>query len=151
MLILNRSFYAVQTNWVPTAVALGAVALNAALNAVFYRFGIWGIPLATAVVNIVGAATLLVLMRRRVGLEAVARDRGRRRADRASRRRSPRRPRSAPGTALDDWLGRSAGAQVVSVGRRSSAAGLVYLGAARALRVRELEALLLLRARRDEP
>ena len=30
MLILNRSFYAVQTNWTPTAIALGAVALNAA-------------------------------------------------------------------------------------------------------------------------
>ena len=43
MLILNRSFYAVQTNWTPTAIALGAVGLNAVLDAVFYRFGIWGI------------------------------------------------------------------------------------------------------------
>ena len=32
MLILNRSFYAVQTNWMPTGIALGAVALNAALR-----------------------------------------------------------------------------------------------------------------------
>ena len=55
MLILNRSFYAVQTNWIPTAVAVGAVALNAALDAVLYRVGIWGIPLATASVNVVAA------------------------------------------------------------------------------------------------
>ena len=71
MLILNRGFYAVQTNWVPTAVALGVVGLNAVLDAIFYRLGIWGIPLATSVVNVVGTITLLVMMRRRVGLHAV--------------------------------------------------------------------------------
>ena len=59
MLILNRSFYAVQTNWIPTAVALSAVALNAGLDAVLYRFGIWGIPLATALVNVVASADAL--------------------------------------------------------------------------------------------
>ena len=74
MLILNRSFYAVQTNWIPTAVAVGAVALNAALDAVFYRLGIWGIPLATASVNVVAALTLFVMMRRRLGLEHVLAD-----------------------------------------------------------------------------
>src|SRR5918992_294012 len=73
MLILNRSFYAVQSNWIPTAVALGAVALNAGLNAVFYRFGIWGIPLATATVNVLAAGALLVMIRRRIGLEEVGR------------------------------------------------------------------------------
>jgi putative peptidoglycan lipid II flippase len=146
MLILNRSFYAVQSNWIPTAVALAAVALNAGLNAVFYRFGIWGIPLATAVVNIVGAATLLVLMRRRVGLEPAMRTAG-------VVARIALAGALAAGTAfavwygLDDWLGRSAGAQVVSVGAALVAAGLAYAGAARVLGVRELEALLLLRGR----
>ena len=149
MLILNRSFYAVQSNWIPTAVALGAVALNAGLNAVFYRFGIWGIPLATAVVNVVGAATLLVLMRRRVGLEPLSRSG-------AVVGRIALAGALAAGTAfavwygLDDWLGRSAGAQVVSVGAALVAAGLAYAGAARVLGVRELEALLLLRARRED-
>ena len=149
MLILNRSFYAVQTNWVPTAVALGAVALNAGLNAVFYRFGIWGIPLATAVVNIVGAATLLVMMRRRVGLEPFVRTAG-------VVARIALAGALAAGAAfavwygLDDVLGRSAGAQVVSVGAALVASGLVYAGAARVLRVRELEALLLLRGQRDD-
>jgi putative peptidoglycan lipid II flippase len=149
MLILNRSFYAVQTNWVPTAVALGAVALNAGLNAVFYRFGIWGIPLATAVVNIAGAATLLFMMRRRVGLHRVGQTAG-------VVARIALAGAVAAGVAfavwygLDEWLGRSAGAQVVSVGAALVAAGLVYAGAARALGIRELEALLLLRARRED-
>ncbi|MCR6679323.1 hypothetical protein NVV43_28070, partial [Escherichia marmotae] len=44
-----------------------------ALDAVFYRLGIWGIPLATATVNVIGATTLLVMMRRRLGLEHVGR------------------------------------------------------------------------------
>jgi putative peptidoglycan lipid II flippase len=149
MLILNRSFYAVQSNWIPTAVALGAVVLNAALNGVFYRFGIWGIPLATAVVNVVGAATLLVMMRRRVGLEPASRTAG-------VVARIAAAGAVAAGVAfvvwlaLDEWLGRSAGAQVVAVGAALVAAGLVYAGAARALGIRELEALLLLRARREE-
>ena len=76
MLILNRSFYAVQTNWVPTGIALGAVALNAAFDTVFYRLGIWGIPLATSTVNVVASVVLLVMMRRRLGLEHVGRTLG---------------------------------------------------------------------------
>ena len=42
-------------------------------DTVFYRLGIWGIPLATSTVNIVAAGVLLVMMRRRVGLEHVGR------------------------------------------------------------------------------
>jgi len=150
MLILNRSFYAVQTNWVPTAIALGAVGLNATLDAFLYRMGIWGIPLATALVNVVGTAGLLVMMRRRVGLEHFGSTVG-----------AVARILVAAGLAaaaallvwygLDAWLGRSVPAQVVSVGGGLAVATLVYLAAARMLRVRELEALLLLRARRDEP
>ena len=49
--------------WVPTAIALGNLALNVALNAALYRFGVWGIPLATSIVNIAGTAALLVVFR----------------------------------------------------------------------------------------
>src|SRR5207237_1404352 len=66
MLMLNRAFFSLQSNWVPTVIALGNLGLNAALDAAFYRFGVWGIPLSTSVVNIAGAAALLVLLRRRV-------------------------------------------------------------------------------------
>src|SRR6266508_3365041 len=67
MLMLNRGFFSLQQNWVPTLVALGNLGLNAVFDAVFYRLGIWGIPLATAVVNIGGTAVLLYLLQRRLG------------------------------------------------------------------------------------
>jgi putative peptidoglycan lipid II flippase len=149
MLILNRSFYALQTNWIPTGVALGAVALNAGLDAVLYRLGIWGIPLATASVNVFAATFLLVMMRRRLGLGHVGRTL-------AVVLRILVAAAVATAAAylvwygLDGWLGRSLAAQLVSVGGGLAAAGLAYLVAARALGLRELEALLLLRARREE-
>jgi putative peptidoglycan lipid II flippase len=149
-LILNRSFYAVQTNWTPTAIALGAVGLNAALNAAFYRLGIWGLPLATATVNVAAAATLLVMMRRRLGLEHVGRTIG------VVLRVVAAAVLAAAGAylawyGLDSWLGRSLLAQLVSLGAGLAAAGLVYVGLARALGLRELETLLLLRPRREVP
>ena len=150
MLILNRSFYALQSNWIPTSVALGAVVLNAALCALFYPFGVWGIPLAAAAVNIAASAALIFMMRRRVGLEPVAHTA-------VVVGRIVVASAIAAGAAfavwygLDEWLGRGTAAQLVSVGAALLTAGLVYAGAARALRIRELEALLLLRARREEP
>jgi putative peptidoglycan lipid II flippase len=149
MLILNRTFYAVQSNWIPTAVALGAVGLNAALCAFFYPLGVWGIPLASATVNVAGAAALFVMLRRRIGLERVGRTTG-------IVARIASASTLAAGAALvvwfafDSWLGGSLPAQVVSVGGGLLAAGLLYAGSARVLGIRELETLLLLRARREE-
>ena len=67
MLMLNRAFFSLQSNWVPTAIALGNLFLNALLDFAFYRVGVWGIPLATAVCNVAGAWALIVLLRRRLG------------------------------------------------------------------------------------
>ena len=150
MLILNRSFYAVQTNWVPTGIAVGAVALNAAFDTVFYRLGIWGIPLATSTVNVVAATVLLVMMRRRVGLEHVRRTLG------VVGRIAVAAALAAGASygawrGLDSVLGTGLLAQLLALGAGFAAAGLVYVALARALGLRELEALLLLRARRDEP
>jgi len=150
MLILNRSFYAVQTNWTPTAIALGAVALNATFDTIFYRLGIWGIPLATSTVNVVAATVLLVMMRRRIGLEHVGRTLG------VVARVAFAAALAAAAAflvwyGLDGWLGESLVAQLVSLGGGFVAGGLVYLGIGRALGLRELEALLLLRAQRSEP
>jgi putative peptidoglycan lipid II flippase len=149
MLILNRSFYAVQTNWVPTGIALGAVGLNAAFDTVFYRLGIWGIPLATSTVNIVAAGVLLVMMRRRVGLEHVGRTL-------AVVGRVAVAGAIAAGASfavwygLDQLLGRGLAGQLVSLGTALATGALVYFALARALGLRELEALLLLRSRRDD-
>jgi putative peptidoglycan lipid II flippase len=146
MLILNRSFYAVQTNWVPTGIALGAVAVNAIFDTVFYRLGIWGIPLATSTVNVVASGVLLVMMRRRVGLEHVSRTLA---VVVRVALASVVAAAAAFGTwyGLDDLLGRGFAAQVVSLGSALVVGALAYLGLARALGLRELEALLLLRGR----
>ena len=67
MLMLNRGFFSMQAAWIPTWIALANLGLNAALDAAFYKLGIWGIPLATSVVNIAGTIGLLVLLRRKLG------------------------------------------------------------------------------------
>jgi putative peptidoglycan lipid II flippase len=150
MAMLNRSFYAVQTNWVPTGIALGAVGLNAAFDSVFYRLGIWGIPLATSTVNVIAAAVLLVMMRRRVGLEHVRRTVG-------VVARVAVAGAVAAGLAYLAWLGadevlgQGLAAQIVSLGAGFAIGGVTYVGLSRALGLRELETLLLLRARREAP
>jgi putative peptidoglycan lipid II flippase len=140
MLMLNRAFFSLQNAWIPTAVALGNLALNVALNAALYRVGVWGIPLATSLVNIAGTAALLVLLRRRLG-----RIDGRALAD--SYARAILASAVAAGAAFGVWygldaaLGRSLGAQVASLGLALAVGAGVFLLAARILRMRELDAL----------
>ena len=146
MLLLNRGFFSLQSNWIPTSVALGNLGLNAALDAAFYRFGTWGIPLATSVVNVAGSAVLIVLMRRRLGrlgFEAIVDAVGR------ILLASAVLAGAAYGTwyALDRGLGRSFPGQLASVGVGLIVATGAYLLACRVLRVRELGALLALRSR----
>jgi putative peptidoglycan lipid II flippase len=146
MLMLNRAFFSLQSNWIPTYVALGNLFLNALLDFWFYRFGVWGIPLGTAVCNIVSTTILFVLLRRRLG-----------RLDGA--RIASTVVRVAVACALvavvayevwrplDRAVGRSFPGQVASLGPALLAAGLVYWIACSVLRVRELQALLSLRSR----
>jgi putative peptidoglycan lipid II flippase len=146
MLLLNRAFFSLQSNWIPTMVALGNLALNAALDAAFYRFGTWGIPLATSVVNVAGTAVLFMLLRRRLG-----RIEFRETADSVLRivAASAMLAGASFGVwyGLDRVAGRSFAGQFASVGVALAAGVLVYLLSCRALRVRELRALLALRSR----
>jgi putative peptidoglycan lipid II flippase len=148
-LILNRTFYAVQTNWTPTAVAVGAVVLNAVFDAVFYRLGIWGIPLATSTVNVIVVAVLVVMLRRRIGLERLRRTGG-------AVLRIGAASVLAAAVALGAWygvdaaVGEGALGQLLALAAGLGAAGIAYLVTVRALGLSELEALLLLRARRDD-
>jgi putative peptidoglycan lipid II flippase len=140
MLLFGRGFFSLQSNWIPTIIALGNLGLNAALDAVFYRFGTWGIALATAVVNMAGAAALYYLMRRRVGpldgprtLSAIV--------------RIVAASAVVAGLAylvwkpLDSTFGRSFAAQLVSLGAALVVAVAGYLGLCRLLRVEELAVL----------
>jgi putative peptidoglycan lipid II flippase len=146
MLMLNRAFFSLQSNWLPTVVALGNLALNAVLDAFFYSFGVWGIPLATSLVNIAGTGALLLLLRRRIT-----------RIDAATTARTVVLVTLASVVlvvvawplwdALDALLGRSVGAQILSLGTALTAGSIAYVLACKALNVHELEALLALRTR----
>jgi putative peptidoglycan lipid II flippase len=147
MLMLNRAFFSLQRPWTPTAVALGNLALNTALYLALYRVGTWGIPLAISLANVAGALALLWLLRRRLG-----------RIDVGAMASSLLRVGAASAVlaavaygawrGLDGLLGRSLAGQSGSLVAALTLSGLAYVAAARALGVRELEALLALRRRR---
>jgi putative peptidoglycan lipid II flippase len=146
MLMLNRAFFSLQSNWVPTAIALGNLFLNGLLDLAFYPVGTWGIALATAICNVGGTVALLVLFRRRLG-----------RIDGGAIAMTTVKVVAASGAVaavawyvwhpLDSALGRSLPAQVVSLGVALAASVGVYLFGCRLLRVRELDTLLSLRSR----
>jgi peptidoglycan biosynthesis protein MviN/MurJ (putative lipid II flippase) len=146
MLMLNRAFFSLQSNWVPTVVALGNLALNAALDIAFAGFGVWGISLSTSLVNIAGTAALLVLLRRRQG-----------RIDFTGTARATLRILLASVplavTSYSVWLGLDHGVGRSLVGELLSVTGALALGLAayltccRFLGIRELESLLALRRR----
>lgn len=141
MLLLNRAFFSLQTPWIPMRVALVIVVLNLALDAALYRVGIWGIPLATSIVNIVGSALLLWLLRPQLGsLEG--------REIAGSYGKIAIAAALSTGCAylvwdrIDEALGRAFGPQLLSVGAAVLVGTAVYLVAARVLAIRELNALL---------
>jgi putative peptidoglycan lipid II flippase len=146
MLLLNRAFFSLQSNWIPMGIALGNLALNAALDAAFYRLGVWGIPLSTAVVNVAGTAALLWMLRRRLGRIEFG----------ATARATLLITLAAAVLAgvsyglwrgLDEAVGRSLGGQLLSLGTALAVGLAVYVAACRLLGVRELRALTQLRRR----
>jgi putative peptidoglycan lipid II flippase len=144
MLMLNRGFFSLQSPWIPSWVAFGNLGLNAVLDAVFYRFGIWGIPLSTSLVNIAGTAALVVLFRRRLrgfelgetsrtfGLVTIA---------------SAALAVVAWGIwrGLDEAFGQSLAAQIFALGAGLVLGYAAFFGMCRLLGVRELETMLRLR------
>ena len=144
MLMLNRAFFSLQSNWIPTLVALGNLFLNALLDYLFYPFGAWGIPLSTAFVNIAGTAALLFALRRQIGGLDGARTA-------SSAVRVLVASVALAGVAFAVWepldaaLGRTFIAQVVSLGLALALGVATYIGACRLLRVRELDQLLIWR------
>ena len=147
MLMLNRAFFSLQSPWIPSWVAMGNLGVNAALDAIFYRLGIWGIPLSTSVVNIAGTWTLLVLLRRRtgpIGLTGAARS-----FVLVSAASAVLAAVSwSVWRLVDDAVGRSLPGQIVSVGVGLALGIAAFLGVCRLLGVDELETMLRLRRAR---
>jgi putative peptidoglycan lipid II flippase len=146
MLMLNRAFFSLQENWIPTAVALGNLALNAVLDWAFYRVGVWGIPLSTSVVNIAGTALLFWLLRERLDGLALAPILG---AVARILVASAVLGAIAYGVwrGLDSVLGQGFLGQALALGAGITAGAVAYLFSARLLGIRELDPLLGLRAR----
>jgi putative peptidoglycan lipid II flippase len=148
MLILNRAFFSLQSPWTPTFVAIGNLGLNAVLDAAFYPLGAWGIPLSTSLVNIAGVAALLWLLRRRIGPIGLSHT-----------VQVTARVLLASGIVaglsylvwrlLDHRLASSLAAQIVEVGLALVFAVSLYLFLCGVLRIREVNALLSLRRRRQ--
>jgi putative peptidoglycan lipid II flippase len=147
MLMLNRGFFALQSPWIPSWVAFGNLGLNALFDLIFYRFGTWGIPLSTSLVNIAGTWALIVLFRRRMGRFELA----------ETARSFVRVTVASAGLAavawavwrlLDSGLGRSLPAQIVSLGLGLALGYAAFFGACRLLGVGELETMLRLRRAR---
>ncbi len=68
MLLLNRAFYGLQSNWTPTLVALGNLRPQTSRSSPpSTASAVWGLPLAVSLSNLAGAVALAVLMWRRVG------------------------------------------------------------------------------------
>ncbi|MGD9570895.1 MAG: murein biosynthesis integral membrane protein MurJ [Thermoleophilia bacterium] len=144
-LLVIRAFFSMQMPWLPTKVAGLGVVLNVVLDALLYMpLGVGGIPLATSIASIVTFLLLLYLLDRELGglhgrwiLDGTVRS------------------LVAAGVSvlfawcwwrvLDDALGRSLGAQIVSMGVAVLAAVAGHLAAARAFEMSELRALARLR------
>jgi putative peptidoglycan lipid II flippase len=140
-LLLTRAFFALQLPHIPTRVAFGNLFLNAILDLALYKpLGAAGIALSTAVVTSVNAAVLMVLLRKRVGPLHLTELAGE-----AARIVVATVYCTAAAFGvwwpLDQILGRSLPAQVVSVGLALSAGGAAYLAAGRILQLSDMDVL----------
>jgi putative peptidoglycan lipid II flippase len=148
MLLLNRAFFSMQRAWVPTTVAIANLAVNATLDYVLSsRLGVWSIPLSTSIANIVGVVLLYIELRPVAG-----------RLDERELLRAFLRIIVATALAvgiaygvwrgLDSLLGEFVLIQIVTLGAALGAAVVVYMLAARAMKIEELDDVLALVRRR---
>ncbi|MGI9116090.1 MAG: murein biosynthesis integral membrane protein MurJ [Gaiellales bacterium] len=137
ILLLTRCFFALQHVWVATAIALVNLVVAAGLSLLLYGpCGVWGIPLANSLANVVVVPLMWVLLSKHVGD-----------LDNAGVLRSALRSLLlAVGVAALAWvawdllraaLGTTLPAQLVEVGVAIALAVAAYLGAMRLLHVPE--------------
>jgi putative peptidoglycan lipid II flippase len=147
-LLLTRTFFSLQRPWLPTAIAAANLAITALGSLALYGpFGIGGIVAATGIATAASVAAQCVILRGELGGLEMRLLVG-----------SGVRVALAAGVlaavsfvvwnALDANLGRSLGAQALSLTAALGAGGIAYLGLARALRVPELDQIARLARRR---
>jgi putative peptidoglycan lipid II flippase len=146
-LLLTRTFFSLQRPWVPTGIAAGNLVVTALASLGLYHLGVGGIVAATAIATMVSVAAQCVILRRILdGLELGSLFAG-----------AARISLAAAGLAavslgvwdlLDEALGRGLGGQAISLCVALALGLATYLGAARVMRVAELEQIVRLLRRR---
>jgi putative peptidoglycan lipid II flippase len=148
-LLLTRAFFSLQEPGVPTKVALVNLALNFVLDIALLRYGAAGIALATAIVTTFNALALAVLLRRRAGGLGGA-ELGQHLALTSIATMFCAVAAFGIWYPLDQLLGRSLPAQLVSLGFSLAAATAVYMAAATYLRLPEMSLIAGILQRRKE-
>jgi putative peptidoglycan lipid II flippase len=136
-LLLTRTFFSLQRPWVPTAIATANLAVTALAALGLYHLGVGGIVAATAIATLASVIAQLLILRVLLhGLELG------RLLDAAVRILVASAALAAVSygiwDVLDQALGRGLVGQIVSLGSGLALGGLVYVGAAKLLRIAEL-------------
>src|ERR1044072_8621159 len=140
-LLLTRTFFSLQRPSVPTAIAAAHLAGTALAALGLSPLGVGGIVAATAIATGASVVAQAVILRRLLGGLELGRlaDVGVRIAI-ASAALAARS--FGVWDVLDNALGRGLGGQIVSLGTALGLGGLVYLGAARLMRIAELDQIM---------
>jgi putative peptidoglycan lipid II flippase len=140
-LLLTRTFFSLQRPWLPTAIAGGNLAITAVAALGLYHLGVGGIVASTAIATAASVVAQCVILRRLLGGLELGRL-----ADTGARIALASAALAALAFSvwdvLDELLGRGLGGQIVSMGTALGLGGLVYLGAAKALKIAELEQIM---------
>ncbi len=146
-LLLTRTFFSLQRPWVPTGIAAANLAVTALGALGLYHLGVGGIVASTAIATAVSVLAQGVILRRLLGGLELGRL-----LDASIRITIAAAALAAVSFGvwdlLDSALGRGLVGQIVSLGVALGLGGLIYLGAARLLRIPELEQILRLVRRR---
>lgn len=147
-LLLTRTFFSLQRPWIPTAIAAGNLVITALGALALYHLGVGGIVASTGIATAASVVAQGVVLRRMLGGIELGRLLG-------AALRITLASALLAGVSygiwdlLDQELGRDLPAQIVSLGAGLALGAVVYLLAARLLRIPELEQILrLLRRRR---
>ena len=140
-LLLTRTFFSLQRPWVPTGIAAANLAITALAALGLYHLGVGGIVASTAIATAASVLLQAVILRRILnGLELT------RLLDATVRITIAAVALAAVSfgvwDVLDAALGRGLAGQIVSLGVALGLGGLVYLGAAKLLRIAELEQIM---------
>jgi putative peptidoglycan lipid II flippase len=146
-LLLTRTFFSLQRPWIPTGIAAGNLAVTALGALALYHLGVGGIVASTAIATTATVIAQCVILRQMLGGLELGRllDVGIRISIAAAALAAVS---YGIWEILDDALGRGLLGQIASLGSALAIGGLVYVGAARLLRIAELDQILRLVRRR---